>query len=236
MSKERISRRAFVKKLALGVAGGIATYEAGKRVPFFEPLPEFSQEEIEQFKGIDIALIFNPGGWGYTSLEEDLGWKEILENIKKELEERGYKTKIIEEFRRKGPFSPLSASTGNTTKKIEELTRLFPELKIVLTGRSSGATFAEGVLEAFPENNQILAIEAIRPFEKKSPLIAPERTLVIENPELDPLQQGNIREILKAYLSPTIFHIPEHDSCCSWNLQVAETIKEFLDTHFPAKK
>lgn len=234
MSKERISRRAFVR-LGLGLAGGALLYETGKRLPFFQSLQEFSQEEIEQFEGIDIALIFNPAGWGYTSLEEDRNWQEILENIKEELENRGYKTKIFEEFRRKGPFSPLSASTENTTKKIEELTKLFPELKIVLTGRSSGATFAEGILEAFLENNQILAIEAIRPFEKKNPLVAPERTLVIENPELDPLQQGNIREILKAFLSPTIFRIPEHDSCCSWNLRVAETVKEFLDTHFPAK-
>lgn len=252
MSKERLhSRRKFIA-FALGLAGGIAAREAGKRLPFFEPLPEFSQEEIEQFKGIDIALIFNPGGWGYTSLEEDPGWKEILENIEKELKNRGYKTKIFEEFRRKGPFLPLSVSVVNTVKKVGQLAESLPELKIILAGFSSGASFVEGILKALPENRQILAIEAIRPFEKGNPLVAPERTLVIKNPHSDPVQEGNIREILRGCLPPSIFigeggdfgigklrmdfQFPGHDSCCSWNSEIAEVAREFLDLHFPSKE
>jgi len=251
MLKERISRRDFLT--LTGVAGaGIAVYEIGKRLPYFQSIssPEFFQKEIEQFKDFDVVLIFNPGGWGHTSLEKDPGWKEILEKTRGELENRGYKTAILEELRQKSPLSSLSPE--NTVMRIKQLTELFPNLKIILTGRSTGASFIENVLRALPENTQVLAIEATRPLGNRNPLAVPNRTLLIKNPQVDPLEEGNIWGILKNGLPPRVFigeggdfgirklridfQLPEHDSCCSWNPQIESVVKEFLDIYFPSKK
>jgi len=251
MLKERISRRDFLT--LTGVAGaGIAVYEIGKRLPYFQSIssPEFFQKEIEQFKDFDVVLVFNPGGWGYTSLEKDPGWKEILEKTRGELENRGYKTTILEELRPKNLLS--SSSAQNTARKIEQLTSSLPNLKIILTGRSLGASFVESVLKTLPENNQILAIEATRPFENRNPAVAPKRTLLIENPQIDPLEEGNIWGILRNGLPPRVFigqggdfgigklrvdfQLPEHDNCCFWNPEIANGVEEFLDIYFPLKK
>jgi hypothetical protein len=248
---ERISRRTFLALVGAATVGKTA-YEIGKRLPFLSSTasPEFSPKEIEQLKDFDVVLVFNPGGLGHTSLEEDPGWKEILEKTQEELENRGYKTAILEELRQKSPLSSLSPE--NTVMRIKQLTELFPNLKIVLTGRSTGASFIENVLRALPENNQVLAIEAIRPFGDRNPLVAPKRTLMVEYPQTDPLEEGNIREIFKGILSSDVFigkggdwgigrlrvdlRWPEHDSCCSWNPQIENVVKEFLDIYFPSKK
>lgn len=251
MLKERISRRDFL--ILAGVTGaGIAAHEIEKRLPYFQSTssPEFSQKEIDQLKDFDVVLIFNPGGWGHTPLEEDPGWKEILEKTRGELENRGYKTTILEELRPKSLLS--SSSAQNIARKIEQLTSSLPNLKIILTGRSLGASFIESVLTILPESSQILAIEATRPFGNRNPLVAPKRTLLIENSQIDPLEKGNIGEILREGLPPRVFigkggdfgvrrlrvdfQLSEHDSCCFWNPEIAIGVEEFLDIHFPSKK
>lgn len=256
MLKEKapqISRRAFLTLAAI-TAAGIAANEIGKRLSFFQPIssPEFSQKDLEELKDVRALLLFFSGGGGYTSLEKDPGWQEMLLKIKKELESRGYKTKILEDLRRRGPFSPLFASPENSVKKIQQLLESVPGVKIVLAGRSTAASFIEQILKVLPENNQILAIEAGRPFENISLLAAPKRTLVIENPQSDAIQEGNIWGILKDLSTPSVFlgegvdfgieklrvnwQFPGHDECCSWTPEITKSIKGFLDIYFPPKK
>ena len=136
--------------------------------------------------------------------------------------------------------------------RIKQLTELFPNLKIILTGRSTGASFIENVLRALPENTQVLAIEATRPLGNRNPLAVPNRTLLIKNPQVDPLEEGNIWGILRNGLPPRVFigqggdfgigklrvdfQLPEHDNCCFWNPEIANGVEEFLDIYFPLKK
>lgn len=223
---ERIDRRTLFKLVAFGAVGAAAIYETEGR-------PPLSPEEIKKLKEFDVLLFFCPGGLGYTPLEKDPKWKELLEKTREELENQGYKTKIFEELRRKSLFSIFTV--GQTTNKIKELTSL-TNLKIIFTGRSSGALFIENVLRTLPENDQVFAIEVARPWGTKITSVSPERTLLIENPN-DPWQKGDLREIFKTASlgrGGTLL-VPEHENGYAWD-QVSGPIKDFLNLHFPPKK
>ena len=118
------------------VGAGLTAYGATRQLEKVEetlflfghkpPLPEkgpLSQKEIEEFKDTDALLLFCPGGFGHTSLQEDPGFKELLENVQIELKNQGYPTKILEELRRKSYFS--SFWVENTVMKIKQLTDSF---------------------------------------------------------------------------------------------------------------
>lgn len=222
---ERIGRRTFFKIAALGAVNAALCKT--------ESPPLLSPEEIKKLKEFDVLLFFCPGGLGYTPLEKDPKWKELLEKTQDELENQGYKTKILEELRQKSLFSIFSVE--QTTKKIRQLTSL-TNLKIILTGRSSGALFIENVLRTLPDNDRILAIEVARPWGTKIASFSPERTLLIENPN-DPWQKGDLGEVFKtASLGRGgALLVPEHENGYAWD-QVSGLIKNFLNIHFPQKK
>lgn len=248
LMERKISRRDFLR-LAGGAAATIVAYKLGRQ---FISTEENSSEsspaiDIEPFKGSDVALLFTSGGWGRTSLAEDPDWQEILEKVKGELENRGYTPTIAEERREDSLLSFLAVK--RTVEKIDFLTTSLPGLKVIFIGRSSAALFIENLLRALRETDRVLAIEASRPLGERSALVAPDRTLVIPNPEGDPLEKGDVGEILRQSsvrvfmgkggdlgLGPLRFDfvLPAHQ-CCPWNSQTEELVKNFLNLHFPNK-
>jgi hypothetical protein len=246
-----ISRRDFVKLAALATGGaGLAAHELRNH---FASSGETSGEssppiDIEQFRESDVVLLFTPGGWGQTPLAEDPDWQEIFEKIQEELGARGYRAIIAEERRERGALSFLTP--GPAARKIDYLLTSLPNLKIIIGGRSTATVFIEGILHTLPSTDRLLAIEASRPFEKRSALVAPERTLIIPNPEYDPLEEGDLGGIVRQSSARVFwgnggdfglgplrvdFTLPPHHTCCPWNPQTKELVKTFLDCHFPAK-
>lgn len=211
-------------------------------------------QNVKNLEKVDIALVFNAGGWGYTSLDYDPSWRQILENIKTELENRGYKAAIIEARRRESFFEianahKLSDSTRKIASEINKLRKKYPGVKIILAGKSSGASFVEKLLENINKDN-VLAIEAGLPFWAKKRPAAPAKTLIFKSRKPDTLVRGDLLEILVSNFPPRIFigkgghfgvwkirvkfEAPNHD-IYFWDGQMARTVKNFLNPHFPKK-
>jgi hypothetical protein len=66
---------------------------------------KFADEIVEIYfeaKDMDFLLIYNTGGFGGGTMAEDPEWPSILEGIKEELAELGYKSIIVEHVRGHG--------------------------------------------------------------------------------------------------------------------------------------
>jgi hypothetical protein len=163
-------------------------------------------------KDMDFLLIYNTGGFGGGTMAEDPEWPSILEGIKEELAELGYKSIIVEHERGKGGvfgfigevdelMEYYSTKTPELAAKIAFLTRYNPDLKVIVTGRCFGAIISNEVMELEAANTRLYSIQAGVPFWYTGP--SGERTLVVENNGImpDTLGRGDFLAAVRANLT-----------------------------------
>jgi hypothetical protein len=165
----------------------------------------------------DFVVIFNPGGWGWDPVSEIAGWESILLGIKSKLGDAGYKTLLMDYKRTRHGFNGVIGETevlfGLQPIKAEELaarvtflTEHLPNLRVILTGESNGATIADDSLRLLKDNLRVFAIETGPPVWH--PSLDFERSLIIKNNGVqdDTFSNGNVILILRSNLE-SIFGI-----------------------------
>ena len=206
-------------------------------------------------KDKDFIIIFNAGGWGWTTLEDSSGWQSILYGIKAELDSLGYSSLLLNYQRAaygiQGYLCEILAALSFYPSKPEELalrvdflTRHLPDIKVILTGESNGTIICDKVMRLLKDNGQVYSIIAGPPFWNSA--TSSGRLLVLRSNGVvpDSFSQGDFFAIIRANLealfglSPgypgrILLHLeaPGHDY--SWQYHgVNSRIIEFLDSHF----
>ncbi len=159
--------------------------------------------------GQDFVVIFNPGGWGWDPVSEIPGWESILFGIDSRLAELGYKTLLLDYKRTRHGFNgivgELEVLIGIQPSKAKELasrviflTEHLPDLRVILTGESNGATIADNALSLLRGNPRVFAIETGPPVWH--PSLEFERPLVIKNNGVqdDTFSNGDIILIIRS--------------------------------------
>lgn len=208
----------------------------------------------------DFVVIFNPGGWGWDPMSDIPGWESIMLGIKNTLGASGYKTLLVDYKRTRHGFDGLVGETevlfGIQPAKAEELaarvtflTQHLPNLRIILTGESNGATISDDALRLLSDNTRVFAIETGPPVWH--PSLEFERSLVIKNngEQQDTFSSGNIILIIRSNAESVLgiyrgaqgnilLYIGAPGHYYSWDYQVVRTqVVDFITSKFaPAPK
>ncbi|MBL7142278.1 MAG: hypothetical protein ISS83_01240 [Candidatus Pacebacteria bacterium] len=135
------------------------------------------QEALALSQNSDVIIIFNPGGWGNVPLGEADDFAPIIEKIQQTFDQWGYSTVVIPYVRTKddllGKVSGLRELSNNfknsskdLAEKIEEINKVFPDKKIIITGLSIGGAFVTKTYENISEEikDSVFAIAVGTPF------------------------------------------------------------------------
>ena len=209
----------------------------------------------------DVVVVFNSGGWGWNFLEETQGWASILDGIKSQLESFGYNSLVlnyrrttsgvrgcIKEFIEEAAHYPSKAK--ELAKRVEFLTDHIPDLKVIITGESTGTVVTDCTLSLLRDNTRVYSIQTGTPFWHKPKAL--DRTLLMNSngKTIDTFSYGNVPAMIWATVkswfglsSPednpgTILSwlkAPGHDY--SWQYPgVCSAVVDFLEENFGAKK
>lgn len=206
--------------------------ELGDRLSWSD---ESTDELLEWYgiaKDIDVLLVYNTGGLGGSPMEEDEEWPTVLEAVQSELTDLGHTSDIVE-FKRGGygsgelvptigdVFNMFSETAPELAGRLRFLLSYCPELRVIVTGRSTGAAFCREVMRLLEPETNIYSIQAGLPVWYNSSF-KDARTFTIEEDD-DPLSNGNIGALIKHNLGriPTTTP-PEEGSLqiLSWYLKV----------------
>jgi len=159
----------------------------------------------------DIIIIFNSGGWGNTPLEKADDFSPIITGIQETLNEWGYNSIVVPYNRTKdsflgtiggvkGTIFSFQNQTEKLSKNIEDFLKENPGKKIIITGLSNGAAFANEIMEKLSKdkNSAVFAIEVGTPFWKKT--LNSENILVFNNGGKDPLVKGDVKILFSTIL------------------------------------
>jgi hypothetical protein len=137
------------------------------------------------------------------------GWESIMLGIKDTLGGLGYKTLLIDYERTPHGFDGVIGETevllGIQPAKAQELaaritflTQHLPDLRVILTGESNGASISDDALRLLSGNPRVFAIETGSPVWHSCLEFA--RSLVIKNngEQPDAFSNGNIILILRS--------------------------------------
>jgi hypothetical protein len=137
---------------------------------------------------VDVVIFFNSGGMGWNYVRDTPGWETILNGITTKLEELGHRPLVINYCRtNKGLWGSvkevLEASTrytkkvGDLEKRIEFVVDHVPDIKVIITGESTGTVITEEAMSFFRDRPNVYSIQTGNPFWYKAR--AQERTLRI---------------------------------------------------------
>ncbi|MDD4923517.1 MAG: hypothetical protein PHF74_01615 [Dehalococcoidales bacterium] len=123
----------------------------------------------EEAKEIDVLVIVNSGGWGWSAIAES-NEKELAPGIDGILTELGNATLWIDYFRTDNSFFGaigefMMAMSTNPARgqelafRTEFLTDNLPDLKVILLGISNGCTICSGAMPLLAENEQVYSIQ-----------------------------------------------------------------------------
>jgi hypothetical protein len=170
-------------------------------------------------KNMDFLLVYNTGGFGGGTMAEDPEWPSILEGMKAELADLGYKSMIIEYQRGEGGIGGFieeveeiednyATKAPDLAAEIAFLTKYNPELKVITTGRCFGGIFSNEVMELEAENPRVYSIQAGRPFWYTEP--TGERSLLIRDNGImpDTLTKGGLFVFLWDFGKANFGHRP----------------------------
>ena len=208
----------------------------------------------------DFIVIFNPGGWGWDPMSDIPGWESIMRGIENTLGSFGYKTLLTDYKRTRHGFNGIVGETevllGIQSAKAQELaarvtflTEHLPDLRIILTGESNGATIVDDALRLLKDNPRVFSIETGPPVWH--PSLEFVRSLVIKNngEQPDTFSSGNIILIMRSNAESAfgihsgaqgniLLYIGAPGHFYSWDYPaVRAQVVDFLTTRFsPAPK
>ncbi len=211
-------------------------------------------------KDKDFVMVFNSGGWGWSLLENTLGWQSIFSGIESELASSDYKLLSLDYLRTDEGWRAyldeiVEMLTGYQSKardlahRVEFLASHIPELKVIIAGESNGTIICDRVMNILEDNLQIYSIQTGPPFWHQNIML--DRTLVISNNGIipDSFSQGDFLAMIGANLKAlfglsqpeddfgTILHYvraPGHDYWWQYP-EVYSEITNFLKQNFSIK-
>lgn len=206
-------------------------------------------------KDKDFAIIFNPGGWGWASVEASPGWPSISNGITSVLKDMGYTSTLLDFQRTErswsgrldefvGMFSFKSERAKDLASRLSFLTSHLPGLRIILTGESNGTVYNDHVMTLLKNNPRVFSIQTGTPFWHNYMNL--ERTLIIDDDGTtkDTFSSGdiitavcaNIESLLglsKPEPGNILIHILAPGHFYSWdNQSISSRITDFLKTNF----
>jgi len=211
-------------------------------------------------KDKDFVILFNSGGWGNNLLDASPGWTSIFTGIESKLDSSGY-TSLLLSYQRtknslKGHLDELEERiTGYPSKardlasRVEFLTKNIPDIRVIITGESTGTVISSRVMDALKDNPQVYSIQTGPPFWDKDFRL--DRTLVMTNNGLTPdsfshgdfwaVMWGNLKRRLGLSQPEDEYGTPPHYVGARghdywWQYpEVSSQITNFLDENFGIK-
>ncbi|MCL2150482.1 MAG: hypothetical protein FWH51_06135 [Dehalococcoidia bacterium] len=199
----------------------------------------------------DIAIVFNPGGWGWTPISQAPPWLTILKGMEKVLEEAGHKVITLNylrtmrslggQFGEIGALVKLSRAKGRElAARVNHLTQHRPRLKVIITGESNGASMAEDTVRFLRDNPRVFSVQTGTPFWARSE--PHPRSLIINHNGVEPdsFSSGSIRRIITANVQALfgrykgskgniLFYIGAPGHVYNWEyVTIREKITDFL--------
>jgi len=161
-----------------------------------------------EVKGNDVVIIFNSGGWGWNLTQQTPGWAGILDGIKSELHKLGYSSNVLN-YRRtgKGVFGCVQeffesargypSRAEDLAKRIEFLTENIPDVRVIITGESTGTVITDRTMVLLRDNLHVYSIQTGMPFWHKPGFSG--RTLLINTNgrTVDTFSDGKVPVIVR---------------------------------------
>jgi len=212
-----------------------------------------------QAKDKDLVVIFNPGGWGWSSLERSTEWESIYYGMEAELADMGYKSLWLNYERTAhnllGCLNELTALATHYSAKAEYLASRaqflvdnLPDLEVIIAGESEGAAMSSQVMSLL-DSPRIYCIQTGPPFWYRNGKL--ERTLVLtdngivpdafSNGDILAMVWGTIRSLFglsqpEDASGHVLYYVraPGHDY--QWRYPgVGSAITDFLEQNFEIK-
>lgn len=179
-----------------------------------EAQEQFVSEVLDLYSKVkdnDFAIFCISGGWGKEPLEANKEGRSWLVGIEDELTELGYKYCVVDDIRTgnslieylfefKEQLAHYPSKAKELAAKIDFLTKQVTDLKVIITGQSSGAAFAGEVITYLKDDPGVYSIQVGIPFWHR--VSKASQSLVIDNNGLgaDALTERDLVRLLKANL------------------------------------
>jgi len=139
-------------------------------------------------KDKDLVVVFNAGGWGWSSIERSHQWQSIYHGMEAALVDMGCKSLWLNYERTAHNLlgclneataivTDYSAKAQSLTRRVEFLVDNLPDLKVIIAGESEGAAMTGEAMKSLADNPQVYSIQTGPPFWHKNGKL--ERTLVL---------------------------------------------------------
>lgn len=195
----------------------------------------------QKIKNSDFILVYNPGGVGRTTLDQEHDWGTIIDGIKRELHNMDYKVNVIEYMR--SDYTIMGIISGwkenligfrSSSKELAYKLNFFLEetnKTIIVIGESTGAAYSSKVMDLIKDKERIYSIQAGMPFFFKRKDVNPNTLFLTSNGQRpDPVYEGNIFEIVKNWI---INRKESNGHVYNWeHKHVAEGIRNFIKANF----
>ncbi len=123
----------------------------------------------------DIVVFFNSGGMGWNYIVDTPGWATIIDGITSEIKELGYRPLVLNYSRTsKGLWGSVQEAIEASTryskkvvgmeKRVEFLIDHLPDLRVIITGESTGTTIAEEAMGFFRDKPNVYSIQTGSPW------------------------------------------------------------------------
>lgn len=246
---------AFIQAQALTLASSVYP-DAARAQAFADELAA----AYSRLEGVDVLLVYNPGGLGGAPMSEDPEWPSILYGISDYLQDKhGLSSAIMEHMRASYGGAGYLAALGEMQSKYPQaapvlaaklafLTRYHPALRVIVTGRSHGAIFTNEVVELLLDNDRVYSIQAGRSPDYGRSQESPRHLLLPGNgASPDPLSERDWWSIIKANVGripPTMppeegsmqvfkWYLRAPGHAYTWDIpELREQIVGFLDAEF----
>jgi len=163
---------------------------------------------LEEAEDKDVVLVWNSGGWGRKTIEDDPDWVDIFSGIESELRDMGYSTVTVSYIRSENNLRGLLREIAGSllyfptraeklADEVDLLTESNSDCKVILLATSNGAVFVNEVMKHLEDNPGVYSIQTSRLFWYRASTA--QRSLLIDgNGETrDVLSSGNIWSIIR---------------------------------------
>ncbi len=146
----------------------------------------------------DFVIIWNSGGWGRKSFQDDPDWVDFFNGMESELRDMGYSSVTVDYIRSENNLRGLAREiTGavigypsrakELADEVDLLTESNSECKVIVVGTCTAAIFVNEVMKHLEDNPRVYSIQISQPFWYRAS--TSQRSLVIND-------NGETRDVL----------------------------------------